>query len=89
MIDSLQEVDQGFGITDAVVVFNAQEDAAFAGVIAAFPQARDGLFVGFGAFHTFGLAASKYADVRCAEHGGMVYPFLQIGNLYIARVSFG
>ena len=45
--------------------------------------------LGFGAFHIFGLAASKYADVRCAEHGGMVDPFLHIGNLRIARVSFG
>ena len=89
MINGLQEVDQAFGVADAVVVFNAQENAVLAGVIAAFSQACDGPLVGLRSIYALGLAAGEYADMRRAQHGGMVDPFLHIGNLCVARVSFG
>ena len=70
------------------MVFNAEKDAALAGVIAAIAQAIDGPLVGLFTVYP-GLAAGKDADMRRAEQGSVIDPLLYIGNLRVALGPLG
>ena len=89
MIDGLHKIEQALGIADAVVVFDAEENAVLGRVIAAFAEALDGPAIGLRTVYSLGFAPGKHTNVWCAEHCSVIDPLLHVGYLRLAGLTGG
>lgn len=83
-LDGFDDVEEGVGFRDdAAMVFEAEHDAVFAGVGAAFFKGFNAILLRDVEGLAFGVAGED-ADVRDAHEGGVVDPLFGMGNLFVA-----